>query len=1008
MNTQKNLAPWHRQSFDRFIASELPRLLREKLPVQDYRTEELSSHSRKVEVAFGAIALAYEIPQPDADGVFLLNGQGQVVLPQTLDDDLATATIACVGEQFGQYIALRLPEEKPDTPKSEDEARALLPLEAWCADFLAQSAEPLRNRNWLDRQTCLRRLLLPERQNAVPANHIGRICPIESPEGPNIGRITTIARGASIRDGRLAIDDDSPVAHLGLTAASVPFIEHSDTIRVLIGVNHMRQWPTPPQTEPALVQTGLEPDDPDFWCGFNLLTAYIPWGIDTFEDALAISASCAARLPFEHPIEPGDLFSNRHGTKGVISRILPDDEMPHLPDGKVVDLVCSFTSLPSRMNFGQVREAVLGRIARAEGAPALAPPFAAPDESALRQRLKAAGLPADGREQLNDQGQDLAERSTVGWVYWGLTDHRARNKIHATTGTDRGQRQGEMEFYALRRSGAYETIREQYNTRSRNRPDVAELARRVAQGPLPQASSPTPQYSALAARLRAAGIEMSLKNDQLQLRFAAPTGDTLTLARPMPHPWLPEHMLESVGLIPTARPGAFPGNTSQDTAGADLVTANDQLERILAGKAPKRVRERAVAQFAECVAAYLDALVSRPELYMTENISFSGRSVIAPGVGLRHDEIGVSEDIAWTLFGPLLKRELPAAEIAARSDQATQALDRLMADQWILATHAPVVAPSGILAFRPVRIPDRAIRFHPLGCAFFNADFDVDQMALFLPVTAEGQREAGQLLTLAAHIERDPTLIQSELWRVKIDAMYGLVLLSLKPEGRREIEALVGFAPDQVDGLYTDSTISATLARVFRERGSAVLLDLCDALFSRGLAAAKASGASLNPFIGARLTPPPAPSDADEGAWEAYTDEAMGLFADHRDYTDGDLGPLCLLSHSGGRGFPLWRHLYNIAIGGDRQPLTAGLKPDELFANGAQGWQRLHQMHQTAGESGREYRIDNQPTGFDTLARAKRAQKPGVVFARAAQRQTTETLTGDYSRLFAGLAMPKS
>ena len=1003
MSTQRNLAPWHRQSFDRCMGEVLPRLLREKLPVQDYHAEEISSHARRIAVGFGAITVAYEIPQPDANGIFLREGQEQVVIPQTLDDDLATALIACVGEQLAEYIALRLPEEMTDAPTDEEEARALLPLDAWCDDFLAQSAEPLQTRNWLDRQTCLRRLFLPERQSAVPANHLGRICPIESPEGDNIGRLTTIARGASIRDGRLEIDDDSPTAHLGLTAATVPFIEHSDAIRVLIGVNNMRQCPLPPQTEPALVQTGLEPDEPDFWCGANLLTAYIPWGVDTFEDALAISTSCAARLSCEHPVEPGDLFTNRHGTKGVISRILPDDEMPHLPDGTVVDLVCSFTSLPSRMSFGQVREAVLGRIGRAEGRPALAPPFAAPDEAELRARLKAAGLPEDGREQLNYQGQDLAERSTVGWVYWGLTQHRARNKIHATVGTDRGQRQGEMEFYALRKSGAYETIREQFSTRAHNRPDISELADRVAQGPVPQASGPTPQYAALVSRLRAAGIELALINDQLQLRFAAPEGDILTLVRPIPHPWLSEQILDCVGLIPTAKLGAFPGNTAQDTAGTALVAANDQLQRVLASKAPARVKERAEAQFAERVSAYIEALVGRPELYMNANITFSGRSVIVPGVDLRPDQIGVPEDIAWSLFAPLLAREQPAADIAARTP--TEALDRLMADQWILATRAPVIAPSGILAFRPVRIPDRAIRLHPLACAFFNADYDVDQMALFLPITAEGQREAGERLTLTAHIDRDPALIHRELWRVKIDAMYGLARLSLEPEGRREITELVGFAPDTDDGLYTERTISAALSRVFQERGSAAMLELCDQLFSRGLVAAKASGASLNPFIGAQLTPPPTPTDADEDAWDAYAEEAFALFAGHRKYTDGDLGPLCLLSQSGGRSFPLWRHLYKIAVGGDRQPLTAGLEPAEFFASGAQGWQSLYQIHQDAGTSGRAFRIENQPTGFDVLARAKRSQRPGVVFARAAQRQVKETLTDDYSRLFAGLAV---
>ena len=143
--------------------------------------------------------------------------------------------------------------------------------------------------------------------------------------------------------------DESPEATLGLSAVLIPFLEHNDPPRILMGANMMRQWlsPSAPETapvncpkgmsrvaaspEPALVQTGYEPDAPDFWCGRNLLTAFISWGGDTLRSGIVISESCAARLNFPYAVEPGDKISNRHGTKGVISRILPDDEMPILP-----------------------------------------------------------------------------------------------------------------------------------------------------------------------------------------------------------------------------------------------------------------------------------------------------------------------------------------------------------------------------------------------------------------------------------------------------------------------------------------------------------------------------------------------------------------------------------------------------------------------------------------------------------------------------------------------------
>ena len=82
----------------------------------------------------------------------------------------------------------------------------------------------------------------------------------------------TIAQGAEIRDGRLVVVDSRPEANLGLSASMIPFLEHSDPNRLLMGANMLRQSLVPPTPEPALVQTGNEPDEPDFWTGNNLLT----------------------------------------------------------------------------------------------------------------------------------------------------------------------------------------------------------------------------------------------------------------------------------------------------------------------------------------------------------------------------------------------------------------------------------------------------------------------------------------------------------------------------------------------------------------------------------------------------------------------------------------------------------------------------------------------------------------------------------------------------------------
>ena len=88
-----------------------------------------------------------------------------------------------------------------------------------------------------------------------------------------------------------------------------------------------------------------------------------------------LSESAASRVTHPHPVEPGDKFANRHGQKGVVSRILPDAEMPRLISGTPVDLVVSPLGLQARMNIGQLREAVMGRIAHAENRPAIVSPF---------------------------------------------------------------------------------------------------------------------------------------------------------------------------------------------------------------------------------------------------------------------------------------------------------------------------------------------------------------------------------------------------------------------------------------------------------------------------------------------------------------------------------------------------------------------------------------------------------------------------------------------------------
>jgi DNA-directed RNA polymerase beta subunit len=242
--------------------------------------------------------------------------------------------------------------------------------------------------------------------------------------------------GADIQDGRLVIVDDRPAAGISVAASMIPFLEHDTENRILMGANMMRQWLVPPDPEPALIQTGHEPVISAFWCGRNLLTAFIAWDAGGLEDGLVLSASCARRLSYPTPVEPGDKLSNRHGTKGVVSQILPDAEMPHLTDGTPVEIIYSCMGVPTRGTVGQLREAVLSRVARVEGGPVIVPPFQAPSAQEIRALLTRLGLPADGMEYLTlgRDGALLQRPSTVGWVYWGRTNHLAQDKLEVRRG----------------------------------------------------------------------------------------------------------------------------------------------------------------------------------------------------------------------------------------------------------------------------------------------------------------------------------------------------------------------------------------------------------------------------------------------------------------------------------------------------------------------------------------------------------------------------------------------
>ena len=176
-------------------------------------------------------------------------------------------------------------------------------------------------------------------------------------------------------------------------------------------------------------------------------------------------------------ISVGDKMAGRHGNKGVVSRILPQEDMPFLPDGTPLDIVLNPLGVPSRMNIGQVLEVHLGYAAQALGWKVATPIFNGADEKDIAETLKLAGLAEDGKSWLYDgrTGERFDNRVTVGYVYFLKLHHLVDDKIHArSTGpyslvTQQplggkaqfgGQRFGEMEVWALEAYGAAYTLQE--------------------------------------------------------------------------------------------------------------------------------------------------------------------------------------------------------------------------------------------------------------------------------------------------------------------------------------------------------------------------------------------------------------------------------------------------------------------------------------------------------------------------------------------------------------------
>ncbi len=182
-------------------------------------------------------------------------------------------------------------------------------------------------------------------------------------------------------------------------------------------------------------------------------------------------------------VSVGDKLAGRHGNKGVISRILPEEDMPYMEDGRPVDVILTPLGVPSRMNLGQILELHLGLAANTLDYQAICPPFAGATEQEIRSELKAAGFNESGKMPLYDgrTGEKFEQDIAVGYMYILKLHHMVEDKIHMRSigpyslitqqplggkAQGGGQRFGEMEVWALLGYGAAYTLREMLTVKS--------------------------------------------------------------------------------------------------------------------------------------------------------------------------------------------------------------------------------------------------------------------------------------------------------------------------------------------------------------------------------------------------------------------------------------------------------------------------------------------------------------------------------------------------------------
>jgi DNA-directed RNA polymerase subunit beta len=231
-------------------------------------------------------------------------------------------------------------------------------------------------------------------------------------------------------------------------------------------------------------------------------------------------------------ISVGDKMAGRHGNKGVISKVLPEEDMPHLKDGTPVDIILNPLGVPSRMNVGQILETHLGYAAAKLGYRAITPVFDGATEEEIRKAFKEAGLSETGKSVLYDgrTGERFEQPVTVGYLYMLKLHHLVDDKVHARAtgpyslitqqplgGKARfgGQRFGEMEVWALEAYGAAYILQELLTVKSDDVEGRTKIYESMVKGENTLEAGTPASFDVLTHEIRGLGLNMQLEKKRV-------------------------------------------------------------------------------------------------------------------------------------------------------------------------------------------------------------------------------------------------------------------------------------------------------------------------------------------------------------------------------------------------------------------------------------------------------------------------------------------------------------